>query len=123
MMTARGFRWNLLGLAAICIAALLAQIVNARSETVRASWYGSESHGRTASGAPWRPMGFSAAHRSLRFGTRLRVTFRGRSAIVVVLDRGPARYTGRDLDLSRGAARAIGLEAAGVGLVHVDRLD
>jgi len=116
------FRWNLLGLAAICIAALLAQIVNVRAETVRASWYGAEMRGRTASGARWNPMGLSVAHRFLPFGTHLKVTFRHRSVTVVVNDRGPFRK-GFSLDLSRGAARAIGLEAADVGTVQVERLD
>ena len=55
----------------------------------------------------------TCAHRSLPFGTRLRVTHGGRSVVVTVNDRGPF-VRGRVLDLSTGAARAIGLTAAGV---------
>jgi len=73
------------------------------------------SSGRqTASGEPFRPDGLTAAHRSLRFGTRLRVTNprTGASAVVVINDRGPFTR-GRDIDLSGGAARAIGLSSVG----------
>ncbi|MFT4098153.1 MAG: septal ring lytic transglycosylase RlpA family protein [Rhodoblastus sp.] len=91
---------------------------------MRASWYGGgEPLSRyTASGAPFRPWALTAAHRTLPFGTRLRVSHGGRSAIVVVNDRGPAAWTGRSLDLSRGAARAIGIERAGAAPVRVSRL-
>jgi len=73
------------------------------------------SSGRqTASGQPFRPDGLTAAHRSLRFGTRLRVTNprTGASAVVIINDRGPFTR-GRDIDLSGGAARAIGLSSVG----------
>jgi rare lipoprotein A len=73
------------------------------------------SSGRqTASGEPFRPDGLTAAHRSLRFGTRLRVTNprTGASAVVVINDRGPFTRD-RDIDLSGGAARAIGLSSVG----------
>ena len=61
----------------------------------------------------------TCAHRTLPFGTRLEVTFQGKSTIVRVNDRGPAAYTGRSLDLSRGAAADIGLTAAGSGVVAI----
>jgi len=74
-----------------------------------ASWYGNEFHGRpTASGEIFDQYAFTCAHRSLPFGTWLRVVFKGRSVIVKVNDRGPF-VKGRILDLSRGAAEAIGL--------------
>ncbi len=74
-----------------------------------ASWYGNELHGRpTASGERYDQYGFTCAHRTLPLGTWLRVTFRGRSVIVRVNDRGPS-VKGRTLDLSRGAAEVIGL--------------
>lgn len=74
-----------------------------------ASWYGNEFNGRpTASGEEFDQYGFTCAHRTLPFGTWLRVTFRGRSVIVKVNDRGPFVQE-RMLDLSRGAAEAIGL--------------
>jgi rare lipoprotein A (peptidoglycan hydrolase) len=73
------------------------------------SWYGEEFQGRpTASGERFEQYGFTCAHRTLPLGTWLRVTFRGRSVIVRVNDRGPS-VKGRMLDLSRGAAEAIGL--------------
>ena len=73
------------------------------------SWYGNEFHGRpTASGERYDQYAFTCAHRTLPFGTWLRVTFRGRSVIVRVNDRGPFAK-GRILDLSRGSAEAIGL--------------
>jgi rare lipoprotein A len=73
------------------------------------SWYGNEFHGRpTASGEMYDQYGFTCAHRTLPFGTWLRVTFRRRSVIVRVNDRGPF-VKGRILDLSRGSAEAIGL--------------
>jgi rare lipoprotein A len=81
-----------------------------------ASFYGNESGSRTASGQRFNQEAMTAAHRSLPFGTRLRVTHRGRSVIVTVNDRGPF-VRGRVLDLSTGAARAIGLTGAGVGQV------
>ncbi len=81
-----------------------------------ASYYGSESGNRTASGARFNPMGMTAAHRSLPFGTKLKVTHGQRSVVVTVNDRGPF-IRGRVLDLSKGAAQAIGLTSRGVGRV------
>ena len=85
----------------------------------KASFYGNESGSRTASGARFNQNAMTAAHRSLPFGTKLRVTHRGQSVIVTVNDRGPF-IRGRVLDLSKGAARAIGLTGAGVGHVTAE---
>jgi rare lipoprotein A len=78
---------------------------------------------RTASGARFNPNGFTAAHRSLPFGTRVRVTNRsnGRSVIVTINDRGPF-VRGRIIDLSRGAAQAISMTGAGVARVSLEVL-
>lgn len=84
-----------------------------------ASYYGNESGSRTASGARFNQNAMTAAHRSLPFGTKLRVTHRGSSVIVTINDRGPF-IRGRVLDLSTGAARAIGLTGAGVGRVTAE---
>jgi rare lipoprotein A len=84
-----------------------------------ASYYGSESGSRTASGQRMNSNAMTCAHRSLPFGTKLRVTHGGRSVIVTVNDRGPF-IRGRVLDLSTGAARAIGLTSAGVGRVTAE---
>jgi rare lipoprotein A len=84
-----------------------------------ASYYGNESGSRTASGQHFNQNAMTCAHRSLPFGTRLRVTHGGASVIVTVNDRGPF-VRGRVLDLSTGAARAIGLTGAGVGRVTAE---
>ena len=81
-----------------------------------ASFYGNESGSKTASGQRFNENAMTAAHRSLPFGTKLRVTRGDRSVIVTINDRGPF-VRGRVLDLSTGAARAIGLTGAGVGRV------
>lgn len=85
----------------------------------KASYYGNESGSRTASGQRFNQNAMTAAHRSLPFGTRLRVTHRGQSVVVTINDRGPF-IKGRVLDLSTGAARAIGLTGAGVGHVTAE---
>jgi rare lipoprotein A len=87
-----------------------------RSFSGMASYYGNESGSRTASGQRFSQGAMTAAHRSLPFGTRLRVSHGGRSVVVTVNDRGPF-IRGRVLDLSKGAASAIGLTSAGVGRV------
>ncbi len=84
-----------------------------------ASYYGNESGSRTASGQRFNQNAMTCAHRSLPFGTRLRVTHGGQSVVVTVNDRGPF-VRGRVLDLSTGAARAIGLTGAGVGRVTAE---
>jgi rare lipoprotein A len=85
----------------------------------KASFYGNESGNKTASGQRFNQNAMTAAHRSLPFGTKLRVTHRGQSVIVTINDRGPF-IRGRVLDLSKGAARAIGLTGAGVGHVTAE---
>jgi rare lipoprotein A len=87
-----------------------------RSFSGMASYYGSESGSRTASGQRFNQNALTAAHRSLPFGTKLKVTHGERSVVVTINDRGPF-IRGRVLDLSTGAARAIGLTGAGVGRV------
>ena len=86
-----------------------------------ASYYSEGSH--VASGAKFDPNGLTAAHRSLPFGTRIRVSDpqTRRSVIVTVNDRGPF-VQGRVLDLSLGAARALGIESRGVSRVRADVL-
>jgi peptidoglycan lytic transglycosylase len=85
----------------------------------KASYYGNESGSKTASGQRFNQNAMTAAHRSLPFGTKLRVTHRGQSVVVTINDRGPF-IRGRVLDLSKGAARAIGLTGAGVGHVTAE---
>ncbi len=90
-----------------------------RSFSGMASYYGNEAGSRTASGQHFNQGAMTCAHRSLPFGTKLRVTHGGQSVIVTVNDRGPF-VRGRVLDLSTGAARAIGLIGAGVGRITAE---
>jgi len=86
-----------------------------------ASFYSEGAH--VATGARYRPEGLTAAHRTLPFGTRVRVKDikSGKSVVVVINDRGPFVH-GRVLDLSVGAARALGMEHRGVSRIHADVL-
>ena len=78
----------------------------------KASWYA--SHGRTASGERMQPEQRTAAHRSLPFGTLVKVEnlINGRAVVVRINDRGPF-IRGRVLDLSKAAASNIGMIGAG----------
>jgi rare lipoprotein A len=91
-------------------------------QTGEASWYGAYHHGkRTASGTVFDQTKLTAAHRSLPFGTRLRVTnlSNGRTVEVEVTDRGP--YAGnRIIDLSRAAAQALGMIESGTATVRLE---
>jgi rare lipoprotein A len=87
-----------------------------------ASWYGPGFHGRrTASGEIYDQDALTAAHQSLPFGTQVRVTNldNGRAVDVRITDRGPF-VDGRVIDLSRAAARVIGLIGPGVGRVRLE---
>lgn len=89
-----------------------------------ASFYGPEFQGRrTASGERYDPDDLSAAHRTLPFGTRVRVTNlkNDRSVVVTINDRGPLRR-GRIVDVSRRAARELGFLRAGVARVRLEVL-
>lgn len=92
--------------------------MTAKAQTGIASIY-AYSGEPTASGERVSPGALTAAHRTLPFGTWVRVTHDGRSVTVRINDRGPFRR-GRSIDLSRGAARAIGLD--GVGAVTLEVL-
>jgi rare lipoprotein A len=92
------------------------------AQTGMASYY---KHGaRTANGERFDPHGYTAAHRTLPFGTRVLVTNlkNGKSVIVRINDRGPFTK-GRVIDLSLGAAKVVGLTKSGVAKVKVVRLD
>ena len=96
----------------------IAAPVEARPSTMLTSWYGPGFHGNlTANGEVYDQYGITAAHKTLPFGTRLRVCYRG-CVDVRINDRGP--YIGaRELDLSYGAANAIGLIEPGVADISV----
>jgi len=89
-----------------------------------ASWYGPGFYGnRTANGEVLRPGSLTAAHRTLPFGTRVRVTnlWNGRTAVVRINDRGPF-HGARVIDLAHGAANQLGLTASGVAQVKLEVL-
>ena len=86
-----------------------------------ASWYGPGFHGRrTSSGERFDQDGLTAAHHRWAFGTRVRVTLlsTGRSVVVTINDRLPRQD--RIIDVSRGAARELGLIGPGVGRVRLE---
>jgi rare lipoprotein A len=92
------------------------------TESGIASWYGPPYHNRVgANGVVYDENGVSAAHRTLPMGSLIRVTNigTGQSAVMRVTDRGPF-VAGRVLDLSIGAAKAVGLWRAGTGQVRID---
>ena len=89
-----------------------------------ASWYGPGFHGkRTASGEVYDMYGMTAAHKTLPFGSLVRVVDleTGRSVVVRINDRGPY-VKGRIIDLSYGAARELGLDKKGVAKVRIEVL-
>jgi len=88
-----------------------------------ASWYGKNHHNkRTASGELFNMYGMTAAHRTIKFGTRVKVTNtrNNKSVIVRITDRGPF-VKGRIIDLSYAAAKEIGI--SGTGPVKIDIVD
>lgn len=87
-----------------------------------ASWYGGDFHGRpTAEGEPFDMRAYTAAHRSLPLGTHVRVRHleNGRTVVVRINDRGPYKR-GVIIDLSRRAARALGMVEEGRARVRVE---
>lgn len=85
----------------------------------KASYYGKQHHGkRTASGERFDMNAMTCAHRTARFGTQITVTYRGRSIVCRVNDRGPF-VRGRVLDLSYAAAKQLGIVGRGVATVSL----
>jgi len=107
----------------VAVVALMATAVwsgeaDAASQCGGASWYSAGS--RTANGERMNASALAAAHRSLPFGTRVRVEnlSNGKSVVVRINDRGPF-IGGRVIDLTRGAAEQIGMVKSGVARVKV----
>lgn len=89
-----------------------------------ASWYGPNFHGRnTANGEVYDQMGLTAAHKNLPFGTVLRLTNpkNDKTVLVRINDRGPY-FEGRQIDLSLGAAEALGMVNKGVVKLKVEEM-
>ena len=106
-------------LAALAAAFLaFAPVAVAGGATGMASYY--KSGKRTANGEAYKPMGLTAAHRTLPFDTKVLVTNvrNGKSVIVRINDRGPF-IRGRIIDLSLGAAKVVGITATGVAKVKI----
>ena len=96
---------------------------NVWAQTGIASWYGHPHHGRkTASGERYNMHGLSAAHRTLKLGTMVKVTNleNGKSVVVKINDRGPF-VRGRILDLSHGAKLKLAMN--GTTKVKIDVID
>jgi rare lipoprotein A len=92
--------------------------------TMTASWYGPRFHGKTtANGESYNQMALTAAHKTMPFGTVVKVTNlrNGKSVLVRINDRGPY-IDGRDLDFSKGTALALGMLNRGVIKVKVQQL-
>lgn len=105
--------------------AAIADGIARNMQSGRASWYGPGFHGRrTASGERFQSGAMTAAHRTLPFGTRVRVTHvgTGRSVVVRINDRGPF-HGGRIIDLAAGPAQILGLTAAGSAYVSLQPLE
>ncbi len=91
---------------------------------MKASWYGPGFHGhKTANGEHYDQMSFTAAHKSLKFGTLLKITNpkNNKSVVVRINDRGPY-VAGRDLDLSKAAALSLGMVKRGVAKIKVEEI-
>ena len=89
-------------------------------DEVWASWYGGIFDGRTAAdGSIFHKWEMTAAHKTLPFGTEIKVTLGDKSVVVRITDRGPF-IDGRDLDLSRGAATVLGMVEKGVAQVGIE---
>jgi rare lipoprotein A len=105
----------------LLLAAALALIAfcPVHAETGRAAFY---SGGRTASGEVTGPHGFTAAHRTLPFGTKVLVTNvrNGKTVVVRIVDRGPYGR-GRIIDLSRAAAHQLDIIRVGTAMVSIER--
>lgn len=111
---------SLLSAACLSLSAALSPVQSSEG-TMLASWYGPGFHGNlTANGEIYDQYSISAAHKTLPFGTRLKVCYKD-CVVVRINDRGP--YIGqRELDLSYAAAKAIGMIEPGVVNVRVDYL-
>ncbi len=99
-------------------------VASAAGQCGGASWYGPGFHGKkTASGQKFNENAMTAAHKTLPFGTVVKVTDQrtGKSIKVTITDRGPF-HKGRVIDLSKAAAAKLGTKNSGVGKVCLDRV-
>jgi rare lipoprotein A len=115
-MFEKKYRVAFVAASTIAASTLLSGVAQAKDGCGGASWYA--LHSKTASGERMNPSKLTAAHRSLRFGTKIKVTNRrtGKAVVVRVNDRGPF-IRGRVLDLSKAAANRIGMIRSGTAKV------
>jgi rare lipoprotein A (peptidoglycan hydrolase) len=93
---------------------------NCEAKDGGASWYGPGFHGRkTANGEKFNQNAMTAAHKTIKFNSLVKVTYKGKSVVVRINDAGPY-IRGRVIDLSKAAAKEIGLIAAGHGPVKLE---
>lgn len=105
------------------LTATIPRVEAAQCQRMVASYYGTESGNRTANGEHFNGTSLTAAMPSRRhLGEVYRVTYKGRSVVVRINDVGPAKWTGRGIDLSQAAARQIGMISVGVATVCVQKL-
>ena len=123
MLSSWHHRWTLFAtmIALLLFAGLVTQ-AKADVQTGKASWYALTS--LTASGERANPSAMTAAHRTLPFGTKVKVTnlANGRTVIVRINDRGPF-IRGRIIDVTRAAARELGFVNKGITQVRVERVN
>jgi len=103
---------------------LIPLLADAYEEEGWASWYGGKFHGRTtASGEVFDTHKMTAAHKTLPFGTQVKVTskYNGKTVVVKINDRGPF-VEGRIIDLSMAAAEKIGMIGQGIAPVKIETL-
>ena len=111
-------RWAAVAAFAMLAGAVSVSQADAAAQTGKASYY--KSGHRTANGERFDPHGYTAAHRTLPFGTKVLVTNvkTGKSVIVRINDRGPF-IKNRIIDVSYGAAKVLGITATGVATVKI----
>ena len=109
-------------------AMLLLNVTSYQEQTVRASWYDCVKANQcskrkiTASGEKFNPNDLTAAHKTLPFGTRVLVEYKGKYVLVRINDRGP-HIKGRSLDLSRQAAQNIGCSGVCKVKIYILKVD
>lgn len=109
----------------VCLLLVFLVYSNASAESGHASYYGPGFHGKkTASGERFDVNSLTAAHKTLGFGTYVRVTNlkNGKSVIVKINDRGPF-IRGRVIDLSTKAAKVIDMIGSGTALVKIEKIN
>ena len=112
---------RMFAIATLCVVSASAQTSGSGVESGLAAFYAHRLEGhKTASGAIYRPNGMTAAHKTLPFGTKVKITNKknGKTATAVINDRGPTT-PGRILDVSRRVARQLGFGKTGMAEVEL----